>query len=164
MDRFTGFLAAGSTRCSRTGSGHSHGSKPEGFTLVELVVTVAILGILSAVAIPQYLGVMDRSDRKAKVAETVAVAKECAALNAGGPAGRQVALVNPFRGYNTPFQTCGGTTPRGFQFFISERFNSPGPVTCMGEAFANARGVLIFVMNDRNTQRHFRTRLLCRAS
>ena len=50
----------------------------KGFTLIELMIVVAIIGILSAVAIPQFLGVRDRSAVSAKVGEMIGLAKECA--------------------------------------------------------------------------------------
>lgn len=50
----------------------------QGFTLIELMIVVAIVGILSAVAIPQFLGVRDRSELQAFVGEAVGLAKECA--------------------------------------------------------------------------------------
>lgn len=49
----------------------------QGFTLIELMIVVAIIGVLSAVAIPQFLGVRDRAAAGAKVAELVGIAKEC---------------------------------------------------------------------------------------
>jgi type IV pilus assembly protein PilA len=50
----------------------------QGFTLLELMIVVAIIGILSAVAIPQFLGVRDRSELQTMVGEAVGLAKECA--------------------------------------------------------------------------------------
>ena len=50
----------------------------QGFTLIELMIVVAIIGVLSAVAIPQFLGVRDRAAAGAKVGELVGLAKECA--------------------------------------------------------------------------------------
>ena len=57
-------------------------AKPTGFTLVELMITVAIIGLLSAVAIPQYLNARDRADAKSKIGELIGIAKECAVFNA----------------------------------------------------------------------------------
>ena len=47
----------------------------QGFTLIELMIVVAIIGVLSAVAIPQFLGVRDRAAAGAKVGELVGLAK-----------------------------------------------------------------------------------------
>ncbi len=39
-----------------------------GFTLVEMLIVVALLGIISAIAIPQYLGYVENSKRQAALA------------------------------------------------------------------------------------------------
>ena len=45
------------------------GSNQKGFTLVELLVVVAIIGILVAIAVPNLLDAIDRSKQRATVAE-----------------------------------------------------------------------------------------------
>ena len=44
-----------------------HNLARKGFTLVELMIVVAIIGLLSAVALPQFLNARDTADAKAKL-------------------------------------------------------------------------------------------------
>ena len=54
-----------------------NGNKQNGFTLIELMVVVAIVGILSAVGIPQLLSAQDSAKDAAAEAEVVNAAKTC---------------------------------------------------------------------------------------
>jgi len=53
------------------------GKKPNGFTLIELMVVVAIVGVLSAVGLPQLLKAQDRAKISVAQQEAVNYAKEC---------------------------------------------------------------------------------------
>jgi len=59
----------------------------KGFTLIELMIVVAIVGILAAVGIPKFIGVKDNADGAAKVGEVIGLAKECAVFKAAGGIG-----------------------------------------------------------------------------
>jgi type IV pilus assembly protein PilA len=59
----------------------------KGFTLIELMIVVAIIGLLSAVALPQYLGARAGADAGAKIGEIVGLGKECAVFVASGGVG-----------------------------------------------------------------------------
>jgi prepilin-type N-terminal cleavage/methylation domain-containing protein len=59
----------------------------KGFTLIELMIVVAIVGILAAVGIPKFVDVRDNADAGAKVGEVVGLAKECAVFVAAGGLG-----------------------------------------------------------------------------
>jgi len=63
----------------------------KGFTLVELMIVVAIVGLLSAVALPQFLGARDAADAGAKIGGQIGLAKECAVWVASGGVGQQPA-------------------------------------------------------------------------
>lgn len=58
--------------------------KSEGFTLVELLIVVVILGVLGAVGIPAYLNQVDIARENAANQAVMAAAKACSALRVTG--------------------------------------------------------------------------------
>jgi type IV pilus assembly protein PilA len=60
-----------------------------GFTLIELMITVAIVGLISAVALPQFLGARNAAEAGANIGEKVGLAKECATYVASGGIGAE---------------------------------------------------------------------------
>ena len=58
--------------------------KRDGFTLIELMVVVAIVGVLSSVGLPQLLKAQDKAKDSAAIATLTNAAKECSLLSDRG--------------------------------------------------------------------------------
>lgn len=114
-----------------------HNLASKAFTLVELMIVVAIIGLLSAVALPQFLNARDTADAKAKVGELVGLAKECAVFNAEAdvtpsnvtPPGLSVAVA------------CGGSTPTA-QTFVSRTWSKSLTVQCLGKTITGTSATI----------------------
>ena len=122
------------------GSKNSFSRGAGGFTLVELMIVVAIIGLLSAVALPQFLGARDRADARAKIGEVVGLAKECAVFNAEA----DVISTSIRQANSTTNLWCGGANPAQ-RVFSSRAWATTQTVTCLGTTVTSKNLVAITV-------------------
>jgi type IV pilus assembly protein PilA len=87
----------------------------KGFTLVELMIVAAIVGIFSAVALPQYLSARNAAQTGSQVGELLGLAKECAVFTASQGVGAPPTIAtNSSTKVSIPCTSSGGAFSTSF--------------------------------------------------
>ena len=84
--------------------------KAEGFTLVELVVVIAILGILAGVAVPAYSGYLEKAKEAGDITTLEAVKTAAMAYNAKNGAVTKVFVDKTDDGYTVQINSNANTS------------------------------------------------------
>ncbi len=96
----------------------ANSKKQNGFTLIELMVVIAIVGILSAVGLPEMLKAQERAHSSVAKQQAVQHAKSCSIelLADGDPTDADLSVLAPAAGVNVSnaATTCGASASYEF--------------------------------------------------
>jgi len=114
----------------------------KGFTLVELMIVIVIVGILSAVAIPQFMKQTKKAVATEATSQTSAITKQAATYN----------LETPITTVDTDCSDYSGTLPTGTKFAYGCSGSATAfVVTATGATGTNAAGITVTQTSDLST-------------
>ena len=121
----------------------------KGFTLVEIMIVVAIIALLAAIAIPNLLRARLNANEAAAIASLRTVSTGCESFRAAQSPVTYPANLAALSGANPPYidATLGGGTKQGYTFTYA--LVSANQYTCTGAPVtANVTGTRTFFVDE----------------